>query len=853
MNLPRLRIAAYGLSALALAALLVWLFLPRLIGLAAERWLNIPGLETIHVDIASVNSGQAHLREVRGVYHSAAGDRFEFVLRNIDANYSLARRHIERLEIAQGELVILPGQTRPASAWPQLTWSDLPFSLAQVTNLQVAVRWPQRPPLEASGLLLVQQDAGTVKAELRAPSDVIRVTATPGAAVEILAEWLPQNGPAATARLRIGRNPAQQPATLDAHAPLSMLQKLASALDVSTPLGAWNGAMTLQAEAILGDTGASVRSVTGKATFTAAELQTNKTPKPAALAVDGAVRYAWHPPAAQITLQPGLRWQAMAGGEPLSAKGQIDREFVIRIDDRLAHSTGEFPFVLQSPRWGEWNGAVQSLRLRAGASLGDWTEADMQLRITGQREKWQQAAFQARNLRATGDATLHWSRTGGLRGTLDMQAGTGRLSWSGESPLVAAQSLWSVKAEATAKPDGNWWQNLVLRGQASSQPLKIQTKTGQTLTIGPTRLNVQPSYPARMQGEMLLTTDTLRFGNWPAPAVQARLQLRDNILHADGWLGLQGAETLRFSGSHALARTCGNAAFSLQQSLPALEKQLQPRPPALLPLNLQDGSVEARLALDWCLQPKLTFNAKGTARARDTTAGWDKARVEAAQVNLQLDSLQPLQGRLQVTAPRGQLAAGASLADLNIDLAIAPHEMTVHALDVKLLGGRLSGGPSRLPWPPQQQSLPLHVHQVDLGQLLKLFDLEGLSGSGQLDGVLPLAWRNGGLEIRDGRLASSGSGTLKYASAQPAHDNIGLQALRNFHYKQLKADISYTSDGDYRARATLQGNNPDFYDGYPVHLRLNIGGNLPGMFRAALFSGDFSRHILQQLQTGKLQ
>ena len=477
----------------------------------------------------------------------------------------------------------------------------------------------------------------------------------------------------------------------------------------------------------------------------------------------------------------------------------------------------------------------------------------MQLRITGQREKWQQAAFQARNLRATGDATLHWSRTGGLRGTLDMQAGTGRLSWSGESPLAAAQSLWSVKAEATAKPDGNWWQNLVLRGQASSQPLKIQTKTGQTLTIGPTRLNVQPSYPARMQGEMLLTTDTLRFGNWPAPAVQARLQLRDNILHADGWLGLQGAETLRFSGSHALARTCGNAAFSLQQSLPALEKQLQPRPPALLPLNLQDGSVEARLALDWCLQPKWTFNAKGTARARDTTAGWDKARVEAAQVNLQLDSLQPLQGRLQVTAPRGQLAAGASLADLNIDLAIAPHEMTVHALDVKLLGGRLSGGPSRLPWPPQQQSLPLHVHQVDLGQLLKLFDLEGLSGSGQLDGVLPLAWRNGGLEIHDGRLASSGGGTLKYAPAQPAHDNIGLQALRNFHYKQLGADISYTSDGDYRARATLQGNNPDFYDGYPVHLRLNIGGNLPGMFRAALFSGDFSRHILQQLQTGKLQ
>lgn len=68
MNLPRLRIAAYGLSALALAALLVWLFLPRLIGLAAERWLNIPVWKPSTFDIASVNSGQAHLREVRGVY-----------------------------------------------------------------------------------------------------------------------------------------------------------------------------------------------------------------------------------------------------------------------------------------------------------------------------------------------------------------------------------------------------------------------------------------------------------------------------------------------------------------------------------------------------------------------------------------------------------------------------------------------------------------------------------------------------------------------------------------------------------------------------------------------------------------
>ena len=51
----------------------------------------------------------------------------------------------------------------------------------------------------------------------------------------------------------------------------------------------------------------------------------------------------------------------------------------------------------------------------------------------------------------------------------------------------------------------------------------------------------------------------------------------------------------------------------------------------------------------------------------------------------------------------------------------------------------------------------------------------------------------------------------------------------------------------------LYGENPDFYDGYPIRFSLNINGELPGLFRSALFSGDFNRHILEQLQSGKLQ
>ncbi|MBS1213348.1 MAG: hypothetical protein H6R26_1965, partial [Proteobacteria bacterium] len=157
------------------------------------------------------------------------------------------------------------------------------------------------------------------------------------------------------------------------------------------------------------------------------------------------------------------------------------------------------------------------------------------------------------------------------------------------------------------------------------------------------------------------------------------------------------------------------------------------------------------------------------------------------------------------------------------------------------------------PWPTVEQALPLDIRQIDLGQLLALPNIQGLSGSGQLGGTLPLVYRDGSVEIRDGQLNALGAGTLKYAPALSIPDNPGLQALRNFHFRQLGVRVRYAADGTYQTQAILEGNNPDFYKGHPIRFGLNINGQLPGLFRAAVFSGDFNRHILEQLQSGKLE
>ncbi|MEO8410924.1 MAG: hypothetical protein ABI478_10165, partial [Propionivibrio sp.] len=64
-----------ALLLILIALFLLWLALPRLLGLAAERWLDIPGLEAVRVDIAQVGAGHARLREAHAVYQSAGGRR----------------------------------------------------------------------------------------------------------------------------------------------------------------------------------------------------------------------------------------------------------------------------------------------------------------------------------------------------------------------------------------------------------------------------------------------------------------------------------------------------------------------------------------------------------------------------------------------------------------------------------------------------------------------------------------------------------------------------------------------------------------------------------------------------------
>jgi len=131
----------------------------------------------------------------------------------------------------------------------------------------------------------------------------------------------------------------------------------------------------------------------------------------------------------------------------------------------------------------------------------------------------------------------------------------------------------------------------------------------------------------------------------------------------------------------------------------------------------------------------------------------------------------------------------------------------------------------------------LTVSQVDIEKLLVFVDVPGLSGTGTLSGNFPLKIVNGDPIITNGALSSSGSGVIIYnneaadAASTTEQTQLLTQALKNFHYTELSGALDGNVNGNLHFSVGLRGANPSLYDGYPIHLNVNIEGSLADLIR----------------------
>ena len=108
--------------------------------------------------------------------------------------------------------------------------------------------------------------------------------------------------------------------------------------------------------------------------------------------------------------------------------------------------------------------------------------------------------------------------------------------------------------------------------------------------------------------------------------------------------------------------------------------------------------------------------------------------------------------------------------------------------------------------------------------------------------AVPLVISDKGVLVQDGIVeARPPGGVIRYrpppaagqtvASTNP-HMEMVLQALSDFHYNVLAMSVQYQEDGNLLLNTRLEGNNPGWQKGRPVHFNLNVQENIPALLKS---------------------
>jgi hypothetical protein len=168
--------------------------------------------------------------------------------------------------------------------------------------------------------------------------------------------------------------------------------------------------------------------------------------------------------------------------------------------------------------------------------------------------------------------------------------------------------------------------------------------------------------------------------------------------------------------------------------------------------------------------------------------------------------------------------------------------LTITNMNTHLLGGKVSLSEAVIDPSATTHEVTLQVRGLDLSKVLGLEQQETVKGTGTLDGTLPLFISGTDVEIHQGSINARQPGGIlqlevseetanSWAKSQPNLDLI-VQSLQNYQYSKLEVDVDYEKNGILKLAAQLEGKNPDFRNGVPIHFNLNIEENIPALMKS---------------------
>ena len=333
---------------------------------------------------------------------------------------------------------------------------------------------------------------------------------------------------------------------------------------------------------------------------------------------------------------------------------------------------------------------------------------------------------------------------------------------------------------------------------------------------------------------------------------------------------VNGAAVVNAAVSHRIADGTGNVRAVLEPvtfgETGVTLKRLFDRPP--YPLELNAGQMRAITELSWrreryrdhqlvVVDEHVAANFQDLGGSyQDITFSGVSASVDVADLDTPRTT-EPVQLKAAIVNLGVLIENVQGTAHLVTETVSGQPVITLTQLSAELLGGTATS--ERIEWSPvrERSTFGVRLEHLELAEIMKLEQQEGLEGSGVLDGYLPIELSAAGLALQGGAVqARSPGGTIRYrpeaSVATLAKSNPGvalvLGALSDFRYDSLNVRADATPAGDLRLALQLKGANPSWQSGRPVHLNLNVEENIPDLLRSLRIAGEVSEELGKRVQ-----
>jgi len=349
-------------------------------------------------------------------------------------------------------------------------------------------------------------------------------------------------------------------------------------------------------------------------------------------------------------------------------------------------------------------------------------------------------------------------------------------------------------------------------------------------------------------GRLTWALPLLRLRHMAAKPLFSPLRLRGRGDFTNGHLGFElsafldkpelAHKLLTVTGHHDLADARGQATLIIPD-LAFAPGSLEPADiAASLDLSQKvTGRISGHSAVSW-IGSKITTS--GGVKISDLTIATDTLSVDKINADLRLSSLWPPRTASPQTIHAERISSAITFETPNIRFSIPETAdskspiLLIHKLEAGFIGGNLSISNMRADPGADTHHFTLDLSHLDLAQVFALIELEGISGTGQLSGKIPLSITNDDIVVTDGLLSSDAPGVLRFRSDQAKQALAGggeqvellLRVLNDFRYEKLALTLGRESSGSTHLGLHLGGHNPAVMKGHAFNLNINVEGNV---------------------------